>query len=79
MQQQRRDYIIRSREGKGFAVHIKARPQGPWRKTRGEAEADLDKIMAQFRPCMRCGTEFQSEGWHNRMCDTCRRTDSGPW
>lgn len=25
------------------------------------------------RPCMMCGTKFESEGWHNRLCGSCRK------
>jgi hypothetical protein len=28
---------------------------------------------ARKRNCLRCGQPFQSEGAHNRMCDTCKR------
>ena len=28
---------------------------------------------AQERPCMACGKPFLSEGWHNRLCDRCRK------
>ncbi len=31
---------------------------------------------AKFRPCITCSEEFKSEGPHNRMCDTCRRTSA---
>jgi Zn finger protein HypA/HybF involved in hydrogenase expression len=30
------------------------------------------------RPCTCCGNPFQSEGIHNRMCDTCRHRDMAP-
>lgn len=25
------------------------------------------------RNCMNCGTQFYSEGWHNRLCNQCRK------
>ncbi|MBO6782125.1 MAG: hypothetical protein JJ899_02465 [Alphaproteobacteria bacterium] len=25
------------------------------------------------RACMMCGTKFESEGWHNRLCGSCRK------
>jgi hypothetical protein len=28
---------------------------------------------ALMRPCLCCQTTFNSEGPHNRLCDTCRR------
>ena len=38
--------------------------------------AKLPKLPRAKRPqqlaCMRCRTEFQSEGFHNRMCGPCR-------
>ncbi len=44
-------------------------------------EADPDEITPRLRPandmpsqrhCMRCGQQFASEGWHNRLCRPCR-------
>ncbi len=33
-----------------------------------------------WRRCLRCRKPFASEGVHNRLCDTCRRTaDIGPF
>ena len=41
----------------------------------------LGKLPASKRPqrrcCMRCRAEFQSEGFHNRMCTTCRSGAAG--
>lgn len=31
------------------------------------------------RPCMCCGTEFISEGAHNRLCCRCRSLDISPF
>lgn len=25
------------------------------------------------RSCMVCGNKFESEGWHNRLCGSCRK------
>jgi hypothetical protein len=36
-----------------------------------QAEADR-KAKRGPRPCLCCGTEFESEGIHNRMCARCR-------
>ena len=49
------------------------------RKDAGEwLEAKLPKLPQAKRPqqraCMRCRHQFQSEGFHNRMCGTCRAT-----
>lgn len=30
------------------------------------------------RPCMTCKQAFLSEGYHNRMCDSCRALSTGP-
>ena len=48
--------------------------------TRAVAESWLRRELAktpqskrpQIRCCMRCRSEFQSEGFHNRMCGPCR-------
>jgi hypothetical protein len=37
----------------------------------GRARADGD--APQERPCMMCGNKFESEGWHNRLCGSCRK------
>ncbi len=34
--------------------------------------------QARQRACLRCGTEFASEGFHNRLCGPCRGIDPGP-
>jgi hypothetical protein len=49
---------------------------------RGLAEDALDRIQDEEdrrvryrrRPCLVCGTEFLSEGAHNRLCACCRAT-----
>lgn len=30
------------------------------------------------RRCLTCGTRFQSEGWHNRLCRPCARRGEAP-
>ena len=37
----------------------------------GRARADGD--APSERPCMMCGNKFESEGWHNRLCGSCRK------
>jgi hypothetical protein len=37
----------------------------------GRVRADGD--APSERPCMMCGTKFESEGWHNRLCGSCRK------
>lgn len=34
---------------------------------------------ALMRPCLCCQTTFNSEGPHNRLCDTCRRKSFSPY
>jgi hypothetical protein len=29
------------------------------------------------RTCMGCDKTFESEGWHNRLCQQCRKRSSG--
>ena len=46
------------------------------------AEIDRDRLVAETgrkaRPCLCCGSAFDSEGRHNRLCDRCRREEAGP-
>lgn len=37
----------------------------------GRARAQGDS--ASERSCMVCGNKFESEGWHNRLCGSCRK------
>lgn len=37
----------------------------------GRARADGD--APSERPCMMCSNKFESEGWHNRLCGSCRK------
>lgn len=39
-------------------------------------EADA-KAKRGPRPCLCCGTEFPSEGVHNRLCSRCRHREAG--
>ena len=41
-----------------------------------QREADL-KAKRGPRACLCCGTTFESEGIHNRLCPICRRRDAG--
>ncbi len=36
---------------------------------RQRAEGDAPRE----RSCMVCGNRFESEGWHNRLCGSCRK------
>lgn len=51
-------------------------------RTRPEQATDLIEKLNRAarkreRPCMCCGTAFDSEGPHNRMCGTCRTKTGG--
>ena len=37
----------------------------------GRARAQGDDAIE--RSCMVCGNKFESEGWHNRLCGSCRK------
>jgi hypothetical protein len=37
-----------------------------------------EAIRPKVRSCMRCRDDFESEGFHNRMCTTCRNAAGGP-
>lgn len=39
-----------------------------------QIETLLRRDRATQRPCLNCGTKFTSEGPHNRLCKSCRRT-----
>lgn len=32
------------------------------------------RLKLKERNCLACGERFQSEGYHNRMCNYCRRS-----
>lgn len=34
---------------------------------------------ARNRPCMCCGSNFRSEGFHNRLCAPCRKQSFSPY
>lgn len=62
------------------------RDLSPRFSTRAEAEGWLEDQLERIGParqprqrrCLRCGHAFQSEGFHNRMCDPCRHvSDAG--
>lgn len=39
----------------------------------GEDLARPSGDVAKRRTCLACGRPFESEGWHNRLCQPCRR------
>lgn len=44
-------------------------------------EPGLPRVVGNVpgdRRCMTCGTEFLSEGWHNRLCRRCRTRSQPP-
>lgn len=71
--------------GRGFVV---VDPNGNWAANyytqeshaltaRDGAQKAWDaKHKRKQRPCLRCGTDFMSEGIHNRMCNRCRNCAS---
>lgn len=70
-------------EGSGvtfFVMQNGKAVMGPF-YNRGRAEDVRDELVRKARmrkrPCLTCGTEFMSEGAHNRMCDPCRAGDTG--
>jgi hypothetical protein len=72
--------------GKGWRlVDPDGKPQSAF-YTKDRAQTALDAAQARTdaerkrcrRRCLCCGGEFQSEGIHNRMCDTCRHRDMAP-
>ncbi len=44
-----------------------------WWKADAHADRLERKARVKRRACLTCGTEFQSEGPHNRMCRACRQ------
>lgn len=36
----------------------------------------LKEIKTKRRVCLSCEKEFASEGDHNRLCDSCRKSDT---
>lgn len=44
---------------------------GRWKKEADEAARKM------VRPCICCGTDFDSQGIHNRLCCICRHRDGG--
>jgi hypothetical protein len=58
-------------------------PRFPTRESADEwLRIELAKVAEAMRPkvrsCMRCRDDFESEGFHNRMCTTCRNAAGGP-
>lgn len=58
--------------------------QSPQFMKREDAEGYLATKIAEMpisqrpmtRQCMRCKSDFVSQGWHNRMCNACRSRPS---
>lgn len=56
-----------------------------WFLQKSVAERHRDELQRQEdsrkkrgpRPCLCCGTVFQSDGIHNRLCTSCRARDDG--
>lgn len=63
--------------GTYYAVFIGQHAQGGWSPDLAKVEARAKEIEKARRPCLCCGRIFLSQGAHNRLCDQCRRRDSG--
>ncbi len=80
-------YDVRFTSGLGHAVY---NPRGervtPWYVKARDAQQRCAALQAAAdrkakrgpRPCLCCGTVFQSEGIHNRLCDPCRGRENEP-
>ncbi len=44
-----------------------------WWKADDHADRLERRAMTRSRACLTCGSEFRSEGPHNRMCAACRQ------
>ena len=63
-------------EGKPQAAfYTKDRAQTALEAAQARTDAALGR---RRRPCLCCRSEFESEGIHNRLCDTCRHRDTAP-
>ena len=56
----------------------KVKPNENFWKNKNELEVarreiGFDSIELKVRNCLSCGTKFESEGTHNRVCDDCRK------
>jgi tRNA(Ile2) C34 agmatinyltransferase TiaS len=47
-------------------------PTGSRLLAQTKADRLAREARVRVRPCLRCGTKFESEGPHNRMCNPCR-------
>lgn len=64
--------------GHSFAViDINGKQIGRTHRTPDKAHDALDRILkgrrTKTRTCLCCSIEFPSEGYHNRMCNDCRK------
>lgn len=76
-----RDFHVEMARGLGYVVCDK---KGAWQtdpvafrpmaeRARDELQRAADKLAKRGpRPCMHCGSEFDSDGIHNRLCSRCR-------
>lgn len=64
-------YVVVDQDGKWHGKPSPFRPQVE--RMCDELQRAADKAAKRGpRPCIRCQTEFNSEGIHNRMCGRCR-------
>lgn len=69
-------YAIVDGDGVQISGYYGGRDRAKTRLSHILAEADR-KAKRGPRPCMCCGTSFESEGIHNRLCARCRSRDAG--
>ena len=69
-------YAVFDREGRRIGDTFRFRGDAIRKRDELQREADL-KAKRGPRACLSCGTVFDSEGIHNRLCPICRRKDAG--
>ena len=70
-----RGYAVFSPEHRKVAGPFASEPEAQAACADLQLKADQAK-RRKVRPCLSCGHEFQSEGIHNRMCNSCRNRAS---
>lgn len=68
-------YCVVDPEGQRVSGYTQSKTQAEQWCDQKQAARDA-AMKRKTRPCLRCGTEFLSEGIHNRMCNRCRHCAS---
>jgi hypothetical protein len=85
---QKRGWIERNPPVKGRAnpIRVLVRPSGierhySYRATAGTSESRHPDDGAAMRKCLSCGDDFESEGFGNRRCKSCKasKVSDGSW